>query len=48
LFDDTATTEKGRVEIVHYSATQLEEAWDAFQAALKLWQYLKGYKPPIA
>jgi hypothetical protein len=43
-----STTEKGRVEIVHYSATQLEEAWDAFQAALKLWQYLKGYRPPIA
>jgi hypothetical protein len=42
-----STTEKGRVEIVNYSATQLEEAWDAFQAALKLWQYLKGYKPPI-
>ena len=42
-----STTEPGRVEIVTYSATQLEESWSAFQAALKLWQYLKGYKPPI-
>ena len=42
-----STTEPGRVEIVTYSATQLEESWSAFQAALKLWQYLKGYRPPI-
>jgi len=42
-----STTEPGRVEIVTYSATQLEESWSAFQAALKLWQYLKGYKPHI-
>ena len=41
-----STTEKGRVEIVKYTSAQLEEAWAAFQAALHLWQYLKGYKPP--
>ena len=43
-----STTEKGRVEIVKYSTTQLDEAWKAFQAALTVWQYLKGYKPPFA
>jgi hypothetical protein len=40
-----STTEPGRVEIVRYDATELEKAWGAFQSALHLWQYLKGYRP---
>jgi hypothetical protein len=43
-----STTEPGRVEIVRYKGNELDDAWMAFQCALKLWQYLKGYKPPIA
>jgi hypothetical protein len=41
-----STTEPGRVEIVKYDATVLDKAWGAFQCALQLWQYLKGYRPP--
>ena len=41
-----STTEKGRVQIVQYSHEELQAAWDAFLCAARLWQYLKGYKPP--
>ena len=41
-----STTEKGRVQIVQYSHEELQAAWDAFLCATRLWQYLKGYKPP--
>lgn len=39
-----STTEPGRVEATWYTPHELEEAWDAFVYASKLWDYLKGYK----
>ena len=42
-----STTEPGRVEIVQHNYKDINAAWRAFCAALELWQYLKGYKPPI-
>ena len=41
-----STTEPGRVEAVWYTAAELEQAWEAFVWASKLWDYFKGYKSP--
>lgn len=41
-----STTEKGRVEIVWYTADELAKAWRAFECAINVWQYLKDYRPP--
>lgn len=40
-----STTEPGRVEITYYSATDLMDEMEAFEAALKLWKHVKGYDP---
>ena len=41
-----STTEPGRVEAVWYDAAELEDAWQAFVYASRLWDYFKGYEIP--
>ena len=40
-----STTEPGRVEATWYDHLRLMEAWDAFNSALTLWRFIKGYDP---
>lgn len=40
-----STTEPGRVEATWYSHAELRDGWQAFEHALGLWRFLKGYDP---
>jgi len=40
-----STTEPGRVELATYTAEQLRQEWEAFQACLTLWRHKNKYDP---